>query len=118
MAFDRAIEAGLPKEFANGVGSLVIQTNHKNLPIGNDAEIITDIDLAIFGKPIKEFDEYEKGIRLEYFWVPETEFRMKRKAILGRFLKRRKGIYSTEFFREKYGENARRNLEMSIARLG
>jgi len=75
---------------------------------------LIDIDLSILGKSQREFEEYEKNIREEYSWVPEEQFRAGRQVVLQRFLER-DSIYSTDFFRKKYENQAIRNIENSLA---
>ena len=58
----------------------------------------------------------EEQIRQEYAWVPEPVFASKRIEILRSFLAR-KQIFSTEWFRKNYEQQARRNLETSISKL-
>lgn len=104
------------KEFAEYVGDLVLATKHSSIPENTDAQALVDIDLSILGKTEKEFDEYEAEIREEYSWVPEENFKSRRKSILEGFLKRQT-IYSTNFFRDRYEAQARNNLKRSISRL-
>jgi predicted metal-dependent HD superfamily phosphohydrolase len=70
----------------------------------------------VLGKPEKEFDAYEVGIRKEYDWVPLADFCTGRSKILQSFINR-PSIYLTEIFRDKYESAARKNLERSIKRL-
>ncbi|MFA4820532.1 MAG: hypothetical protein WC613_06270, partial [Candidatus Aenigmatarchaeota archaeon] len=116
LAYQALQELGLPKSFADTVRSLILSTKHATIPTYDDAKLITDIDLAILGKPYEEFEEYERDIRDEYRWVPDDQFRAGRKAVLQAFLGR-PNIYNTDFFRDKYQDAARRNLEISLSRL-
>ncbi len=75
-----------------------------------------DIDLSILGRDEQTFEEYEKGVRMEYGWVHEDSFRKGRTEILNGFLER-DSIYQTGYFREKYEEKARDNLRHSISLL-
>ncbi len=116
LAYTMAKNALLPDHFCDGVRSLIIASKHNEIPTTNDARYFADLDLAIFGKPPEEFDEYERKIRMEYAWAPEDEFRSRRADILQRFLDR-PSIYYTEICRDKYEAQARSNLERSIAGL-
>jgi len=116
LAEKRLSKAGLKKQFTDNVTQLILATNHKSVPQEQDAQYICDIDLAILGKPQKQFDEYERGIRYEYQHIPEEQFKIGRAAILKKFLDR-KNLYSTDFFKEKYETQARENLERSLVRL-
>jgi len=106
----------VPDQFSKKVESLIMDTRHAAIPVEIDSQIIVDVDLSILGQSENVFDEYERNIRKEYAWVPDDQFRAGRKAVLEGFL-RRATIYSTGYFKRKYEESARRNLERSIARL-
>jgi len=94
--------------------SLIMATRHDQPPNNNDERLIADIDLSILGRPTKEYQEYEDGIRREYGWAPEDRFKAGRAEILAWFLAR-EHIYHTGHFRAKYEENARANLSHSIS---
>lgn len=86
-----------------------------------DTQLLVDIDIAILGRSWREFKRYEDGIKQEYRIepygsVPEEVFARERVKILEGFLSR-EHIYCTEFFREKYEEQAEENLRRSIREL-
>jgi len=116
LAGQRLGEAGLMTPFIDGVADMILATKHQTMPAKSDKKYLVDIDLSILGKSHAEFDEYERDIRNEYSWVSEAQFRQGRGSILQGFLDR-DSIYSTDFFRQKYEEHARRNLERSMAQL-
>lgn len=98
------------------VSRLVLATKRHEVGMDLDAPTLLDVDLSILGQPEKRFSEYENQIREEYSWVEEKVFAEKRAEILDGFLKRQR-IYSTEWFFTRYEEQARRNLQASLARL-
>ena len=104
------------RSFGQHVTNLIIATEHKSTPVTTDSKILVDLDLAILGRPEKEFDRYEEGIRHEYGWVPDSDFCAGRIKVLQYFLER-PSIYSMEFFRNKYESTARRNIARSIEKL-
>jgi predicted metal-dependent HD superfamily phosphohydrolase len=106
----------LSKKFCRHVEELILATKHAAIPDGADAQIIVDIDLSILGQSDAVFDKYERKIRREYAWVPESQFRSGRAAILKGFLARPR-IFSTEHFRKKYEKKARANMARSLAKL-
>ena len=116
LAKDSIKKIGLPSLLGEQVYDLVMATKHTAVPVNRTARILVDLDLMIFGKPEKEFDAYEVGIRKEYDWVPQSDFSAGRSKILQSFLDR-PSIYSTELFWDKYESVARKNLERSIERL-
>jgi predicted metal-dependent HD superfamily phosphohydrolase len=115
-ARDSVVAAGLTEEQANRIYQLIMATMHNAVPVGRDAEVLVDIDLAILGSDTTRFDEYEAQVREEYAWVPESLYRAARTQVLERFLKRER-IYSTEFFHSAYEARARENIAHSLARL-
>lgn len=117
-AFARRVcnDVKLPASFANKVETLILATKHAAEPQGNDAQIIVDVDLSILGQSEATFDKYERNIRAEYAWVPESQFRSGRASILKSFLARKR-IYSTEYFHAKYEAPARANLARSLQNL-
>ena len=116
-AHSSVLAAGVGREAANRVRSLVLSTRHAAEPAGIDAEVLVDIDLSILAAPPARFGEYERQVRQEYQWVPEFLFRRRRKEILEEFLARPR-IFSTALFKQRHEAAARSNLECSIARLG
>lgn len=104
-------QALVSEEFRSEVKEQILATKH----FGNSSkDYITDMDLAIFGRD--EFDAYCSQVRLEYAYVPDKVYNVKRAEILQEFLDRDQ-IYHTEYFREKYEAKARENLEKEIRRL-
>ena len=117
LAFNTLTRHNVAESVARRISDLVLATKHGGCPAGGDAELITDIDLSILGRPRQEFDRYEEQIGLEYRHVPEELFNVAREDILKGFLARDR-IYLTDFFRNRYEKRARENLMQSIRRLG
>ncbi|QQS22811.1 hypothetical protein IPM19_04265 [bacterium] len=108
--------AGLPQTLQDDVRRLILITKHNALPQQDDEKILVDIDLAILGQPKEIFDEYEANVRKEYGWVSEEDFTKGRIKVLESFLSRNR-IYSTEFFHDKYSEQAEINMDRSLTAL-
>ncbi len=106
----------LNKVFTEKVSQLIVATKHGRMSDDLSGRLLCDMDLSILGQPEAAFDEYERGVRREYGWVPERQFNEGRGAILESFLNR-PAIYSTNFFQRKYEDRARKNLVRSIAQL-
>lgn len=104
-----AAEAGLPSEVCDRIYNLVRVTASHNRPGTSDEALLIDIDLAILGASPDRFEEYEQGIRNEYSWVPSLIFAVKRRSILEKFLQR-ETIFHTQYFIERYEQQARLNL--------
>lgn len=116
LAYNVCVGSMLSKEFAENTQMFIMDTGHNEDPKTFDGKVIADIDLLIFGRNPKMFDEYERRIRKEYSWVSPEEFKAGRSAVLQRFLKR-PTIYYTDIFQEKYEERAQENLKRSLNRL-
>ena len=109
--------AGVATEHLAEIRRLVLATGHRGArDPQDDAAAITDIDLTILGAERSRFDEYEAEIRREYAFVPEDQFRRRRREILEAFLAR-PAIYATPWFHERFEAAARENLRRSIAAL-
>ncbi len=111
-------KAGLAESFIRLVADLILATTHDVAPSGLDAQLLVDIDLSILGQPKNVFDEYELQIREEYGLVPDGVFKIGRRKILDAFIDvKRRRIYSTEFFYDKYEARAVANIARSITNL-
>ncbi len=121
-AYNACIRAELGHEFAEKVKNGILVTKHddEHCPNTIGEELLADADLSILGESAEIFDEYEKDIRREYYWVDEEEFVDRRIAVLEKFQKRYLDggyIYYTDYFRDGFEEMAVENLERSISQL-
>lgn len=116
LAAETLRELGIPGDFIAKVKSLILATRHDKRPGTNDGRLLADIDLAILGQEPVIFDWYERMIRQEYTHVPDEAFARGRAAILKRFLERPR-IYWTDYFFQKYEQQARENLQRSMQKL-
>jgi len=105
---------GIIKESIKTVHDLILSTKHNDEPKYSDTKYLIDIDLSILGSAPNIFQEYENNIRKEYKWVPIFLFRKKRVEVLKSFL-RRKHIFYTKLFREKYEYQARININSVLS---
>jgi len=109
-----ARRAGLAPEVAERLHALVMATRHDAQPVGADARLLVDIDLAILGATPARFAEYERQIRTEYAHVPPAVFEPRRRQILGGFLAR-DPLYLTAPMRTRLEAAARANLGQAVA---
>lgn len=109
--------AGVLEPTVSRVRELVLTTAHATEPTDAGSRLLSDIDLSILGREPHVFDAYQRGIREEYAWVPEPDFRSGRRRILSTFLARPR-IYFTEHFHDRYEVTARKNLRRALAELG
>lgn len=85
------------QSLVEAVRQLILATKHQTTPKDEGTALLVDIDLAILGSPIADFDRYEANIRYEYNWVSEAVYRAKRADLLERFLDRPR-LFQTDFF--------------------
>jgi len=108
-------ELRFPPDVIEAVEALILATmthDRADVPAGHGAFL--DADLAILGSDEARYRAYVDGVRQEYSWVPEAQFRDARGAILRRFLAR-PFIYATEEFRKTFEQRARANIERELA---
>jgi predicted metal-dependent HD superfamily phosphohydrolase len=110
-------ELGVPSAVADDVARLVRLTDHAGPTPDRSGGLLCDIDLAILGREPEAFDTYDRHIREEYAWVPESDFRAARAGVLTSLLSR-SPLYQTEHFRHRYETVARTNLRHALKRLG
>lgn len=75
-----------------------------------------DSDLSILGVSEKAYLEYTKQVRKEYAIYPNIIYNPNRKKILEFFLKEPR-IYKTDYFYEKYEQQARKNMKEEIKKI-
>jgi predicted metal-dependent HD superfamily phosphohydrolase len=98
------------------VERLILATRAHETDANPDTTLLLDIDLAILGSSPAAYQTYAAAIRREYAWVPESEYRTKRAAILTRFLQRPR-LFLTEPFFASHETRARANLAEEIQAL-
>ena len=113
LSAQMALEALGNTETSSEVARLIMLTKSHQPGDGADDAWIIDIDLAIFAQPMERVLEYERQIRAEYAWVPESVYGEKRAEILTGFLKRQQ-IYLTAWARDQFETRARENLHALI----
>jgi predicted metal-dependent HD superfamily phosphohydrolase len=98
------------------VNAAIMATRHQGRAPNGDAALVVDIDLSILGQPESVYQEFERNVRREYWWVSRRRYVAGRCAILESFLKRT-SIYRYPEFQRRYEAAARLNLTSAIARL-
>ena len=116
LARAKVLAAGGVEKLATRISQLIMATRHDVVPNGKDAKLLVDVDLSILGATAERFDEYERQVREEYSWVPESVFRSERRRILQTILAR-PSIFNTQLFIDRYEQQARDNIQRSITRL-
>ena len=103
-------------EVIDRIYALIMVTQHNGEPRDRDQEYMLDIDLTILGTPDSVYEEFEKNVRKEYKWVPAIIYNKKRREILHSFLNRNT-IYFSEYFNNRFEDQARKNITKAIDQL-
>lgn len=106
----------VPESDIEKVRRLILATRTHEADSDSDTALLLDIDLAILGASPAVYQTYADAIRREYAWVPASDYRAKRTAILTRFLQRPR-LFLTEPFFVSQETPARANLAREIRAL-
>jgi predicted metal-dependent HD superfamily phosphohydrolase len=81
-----------------------------------DEALLIDLDLAVLARPTDGYAAYARAVRKEFGRFPDFLYRPGRKKALRHFLGKPR-IYQTEYFRQRFEDAARTNLEREISTL-
>jgi predicted metal-dependent HD superfamily phosphohydrolase len=112
--FRQWADASFRPNLVETICALILVTTHTGLPDRGDESYIVDIDLSSFGVAWKEFKRDTLRIRNERPDVPDAVYYPAHVKFLQRLLDR-PHIFHTDFFRNRYEETARRNIERLLA---
>lgn len=116
LKFDREVGVHLPTARADAVHAMIMATVHPSAAEDPDEQLVADIDLSGMGLEWSKFLSDSEALRRECRHLTDSEFQLGTLAFFKKLLAR-PSIYLTEFFRDRYGDKARRNIEEFIARL-
>lgn len=106
-------ELSVPSERIEKCVQQIIATKSHEVSENNDTNLFTDADLSILGQPWEEYSRYAQNVRKEYSQYPQLIYTSGRKKVLRHFLEMKR-IYKTDWFFEKYEQQARENLEREL----
>jgi predicted metal-dependent HD superfamily phosphohydrolase len=115
LARDRLTALGVRGEAVERIVSHVEATARHDADSG-DAALVVDLDLTVLGARRRDFDAFERQIRLEYEHVPEAVYRTARGRVLEGFLSRAR-IYGIAPLHAEFEAAARTNLTRRIREL-
>jgi predicted metal-dependent HD superfamily phosphohydrolase len=95
-------------DFIDAVVELILVTTHQQPPDDPDQQFICDIDLASFGLPWECFMRDSDAVKAEFPGTDSEYFRAKAR-FLDAMLKRPR-IFYTDFFHDRYEQQARENI--------
>jgi predicted metal-dependent HD superfamily phosphohydrolase len=111
-------EAGLTAERVAGVARLVrLTTDHAPAPADRDGQVLCDADLAVLAGSPAAYADYAAAVRTEYGFVPESDFRAGRAAVLRQLLAL-PALFHTPYGRDHWEAAARHNIGAELALLG
>lgn len=93
-----------------------LTATHAPQPGDARGAVLCDADLAILAAPRERYDEYVAGVRRDYQWLPEAEFRAGRLAVLEQLLGRPR-LFHTELGHATWEPRARANLSREMREL-
>ena len=100
-------------EFVDGVVDLILITTHDILPTSRLQQLVSDIDLASFGCPWDCFLADSVNLRAE-FQGTEDDYKLGKRRFLEALLQRPK-VFLTDFFNDRYEQQARENIRRFLA---
>lgn len=106
-------QLGLGFEFIEKVSDQIMATKFHQESGDNDTNYLVDADLAILGQEPEQYIGYTQKIRKEYSIYPDFLYNPGRKKVLQHFLEL-ESIFKTEYFKEKYEQQARKNIFSEI----
>lgn len=87
----------------------ILATKAHSISTDNDTNLFTDADLSILGSDWNNYLTYSRQVRKEYSIYPDFLYNPGRKKVVEHFLDM-DFIFKTNFFRDKYEVQARKNL--------
>ena len=110
----KQLSAGRVNEsFGTNVYEMIMITTHQDIPVRHDDKYIVDVDLSSFGMPWEECKRDSENVREEFAHKSDRDFFSNHIKFL-QSLMDRPTFFSSTFFRERYEENARKNVRRMI----
>ena len=112
-AAERLQKVGLPQALILKTENQILATKSHTKSDDPDTNYLLDADLSVLGKDSAIYFDYTRKVRKEYALYPDFLYKPGRKKVLKHFLEL-KSIFKTEHFRDKYEQQARRNIAAEI----
>lgn len=116
LAMLKLSEIGYPSEKIAKCSNMILATKSHESSEDSDTNYLTDADLAILGSNQYDYQKYSEQIREEYTIYPDFMYNNGRKKALQHFLQM-DAIYKTEYFFQKYENQARINIANELESL-
>jgi predicted metal-dependent HD superfamily phosphohydrolase len=102
-----------PGETAEVVRLVLLTAEHSPGPQDKSGALLCDADLAVLGGAPAEYRSYVRNVRQDYAHVADADFAAGRTAVVRRLLAL-DPLYRTPAAREKWLDNAKRNLSAEL----
>lgn len=116
LAQNRLTSLGLPSQKIEICVEQILATKHHQRSPNADTNYFTDADLSILGAGEDVYHDYCQKIRKEYSLYPDLVYRPGRRKVIEHFLAMEK-IFKTDEFRNRYENQARKNLFQELKNL-
>lgn len=98
------------------IQELILYTTHRELPTENDQKLMVDIDLSGFGLPWEDFARDSRAVRAEFTHMSDAEFYGGQIRFLNSLVARDR-FFASDFFYQRYEQQARENVDRTLKRL-
>ncbi|MNV13052.1 hypothetical protein D3C71_1036790 [compost metagenome] len=110
LAVKRMQQLHVPPELIESCKEQILATKSHVKSGNDDTNYFTDADLSVLGQSWEVYSVYSKNVRKEYAVYPDLVYNPGRKKVLLHFLAMER-IFKTDYFFEKYEQQARKNLK-------
>lgn len=114
LAEKRMQQLQVPSKIIASCNEQILATKSHIKSENPDTNYFTDADLSVLGQDWEVYSAYFNHVRKEYAVYPDLIYNPGRKKVLQHFLDMER-IFKTDYFFEKYEEQARENLEKEMS---
>ena len=116
LARKRLTSLGCPSQKIEICVEQILATKHHQPSPNEDTNYFTDADLSILGAGEGAYLDYCQKIRKEYSLYPDLVYKPGRRKVIAHFLAMEK-IFKTDEFRNRFENQARKNLFLELQNL-
>ncbi|PXW12946.1 putative metal-dependent HD superfamily phosphohydrolase [Chryseobacterium sp. CBTAP 102] len=109
----RLAELHIDKHKISIISAQILATKSHQQSDSEETNYLLDADLSVLGKDFKTYLEYTQNIRKEYAIYPDFLYKPGRRKVLKHFLEL-ESIFKTEYFSEKYENQAKENITAEL----
>lgn len=113
LAEKRMTQLSVPNEMIESCKNQILATKSHLENSDSDTNYFTDADLSVLGQNWEIYSGYFKNVRKEYSIYPDWVYNPGRKKVLQHFLAMIR-IFKTDYFFNKFEEQAKQNLQREL----